>query len=130
MKKKKVFVVDDDSSARGGLARLLATAGYEVKACSSADEFLLISDEETSGCVVLDARMPGFSNEELKKRLTARGIDLPLIVISADDDPETHQRAQALGATGFFRKPVDGIAVLDAVKWAMRPQENKEKGKR
>jgi len=118
---KCVFVVDDDLSARRGLARLLRTAGHDVRDYASGDEFLVALDAETCGCLVLDARMPGLSGEELHGEIKARGLHLPIIVVTADDDPETRKRAEEMGATGFFRKPVDGTALLDAIAWALRP---------
>jgi two-component system response regulator FixJ len=73
-----------------------------------------------SGCLVLDARMPGLSGEELQQELKVRGVDLPIIVVTADDDPETCQQALRMRAVAFFRKPVDGTALLDAIRWALR----------
>lgn len=118
---KCVFVVDDDPSARRGLARLLRTAGHEVRDYASAEELLDTLDSETCDCLVLDARMPGLSGEELQAELKERGVHLPIIVVTADDDPETRDKAQRLGAAGFFRKPVDGAALLDAIAWVLRP---------
>jgi len=116
----RVFLVDGDISARRGLARLLRTAGHEVRDFASADELLDALDHETSGCLVLDAVMPGLSGGELLVELEARQIDLPVIVISADDEPEIRHLAHAMNAAGFFRKPVDGTALLDAIAWALR----------
>ena len=120
VKPSLVFVVDDDSSARSGITRLLRTAGHEVRAFASAEEFLDAYDPETFGCLVLDARMPGMSGEELHAELKARGVRLPIIVVSADDDPNTRRAAHRMNAAAFFRKPVDGSALLDAIDWAVR----------
>ena len=117
---RRVFVVDDDSSARGGLVRLLRTAGHDTRGFGSADQFLEEVVPEASDCLVLDARMPGMSGEELQAELQRRGIRLPIIVISADDDSETRQNALQMKAAAFFRKPVDGPALLDAIDWALR----------
>jgi two-component system response regulator TtrR len=117
---QRVFVVDDDLSARRGLARLLRAAGHDTLDFASADEFLDAFDPETSGCLVLDARMPGMSGEELQAELVARDAHLSIIMITGDDDPETRRKALAMRAAGFFRKPVDGTALLDAIAWAMR----------
>lgn len=120
-----IFIIDDDLSARRGISRLLHTAGYETLAYASADEFIATASPETkSGCIILDARMPGLSGEDLKKELIARNIDLPFLVISADDEPNIRKKAQSLEAKGFFRKPVDGIALLDAIAWTIKPPKN------
>jgi FixJ family two-component response regulator len=118
-KHRSVFLIDDDPSARNGMSRLLRTAGHDVRAFQSADEFLAALEPDATGCVVLDARMPGLSGEELQKELETRGVGLSLIFVTADDDPDTRKKAMALGAAGFFRKPVDGTALLDAIEWAL-----------
>jgi FixJ family two-component response regulator len=118
-----VFVVDDDPSARKALARLLRAAGHRVREFASADEFLDAVEPELSGCVmVLDAGMPGLSAEELQAELEAREVEVPIIVITADDAPETRRKAQKMKAAGFFRKPLDGTALLDAIRWARRSE--------
>ena len=125
-----IFLVDDDSSARKGLARLLHAAGYDVRDFASAKDFLDALGSEASGCLVLDARMSGISNEEVLEELKARNIHLPIIVVTGDDDSETRRKAQKMKAAGFFRKPIDGPALLDAINWALQTNMsdvNKEK---
>ena len=114
-----IYIIDDDASVRNGLSRLLRAAGYVVLLSASADDFLSTLQPDASGCILLDARMPGQTNQELKTELDQRNIHIPLIMISADDDLETRRSAQQLGAQGFFRKPVDGVALLDAIRWAI-----------
>jgi FixJ family two-component response regulator len=46
------------------------------------------------------------------------GIRIPVITVSAFDDAGTRERARKLGAVAFFRKPVDGQALIDAIHWA------------
>jgi FixJ family two-component response regulator len=121
---KRVFLVDDDPSARTGLARLLRTAGYDVRPFASGDEFLENLGPGTQGCLVLDARMPGLSGESLQAEFVARGVCLPVIIVSGDDDPKTRQMAQKMKAAGFFRKPVDATALLDAIKWVLETKGN------
>ncbi|MCK4839920.1 MAG: response regulator [Desulfobulbaceae bacterium] len=118
-----MFVIDDDPSARKGLARLLLTAGHNVRDFESANDFLDALNPDVSGCLVLDARMPGLSGEELHVELKNRKIYLPIIVVTGDDDPQTRKNATKMKAVGFFRKPVDGTALLDAVNWAFRSRK-------
>ena len=119
VKEPLIFVVDDDQSARRGLARLLRAARYDVRDYASVREFLDSLDPEATGCLVLDARMPGLSGEELVAELDSRDVHLPIIIVTGDDDPETRRRAQRMRAAGLFGKPVDGSALLDAIKWAL-----------
>ena len=114
-----VFVVDDDLSARKEIARLLLAAGYDVRDFSSANEFLEALRHETPGCAVLDA---GFLEEfvdELQTKIGTGGSDLPIIVVTVHDDRQTRRQALKLNAIGYFRKPIDGTALLDAIAWAM-----------
>ena len=122
--KHQVFVIDDDKSARNGLERLVRAAGYNVSTYSSANEFLATLYPNISGCVILDARMPGMSGEDLVEKLMGLGENLSIIFVTADDDPAIKQKAKKMGAAGFFRKPVDGAALLDAIDWAVREKTN------
>ena len=117
---KHIYVVDADPSARSGISRLLLKAGYDARSFASIDEFLDALDPESAGCLVLDAGLPEPSGEELQTALETRGFQAPIIFITADDDSGSRQKARKLKAIAFFRKPVDGKALLDIVEWALR----------
>jgi FixJ family two-component response regulator len=122
-KKAVIYLVDDDSSALRGLTRLLLAAGYKVNAYASSDKLLKSTIIDKNACLILDARMPGLSGMDLRVELNNKGVKLPVIFVTADDDDETRHKAHALKAASFFRKPVDGPALLDAVSWALETQE-------
>jgi FixJ family two-component response regulator len=114
-----VYLIDDDESVRRALQRLFRSAGLDAKAFSSAEEFLQSGDlSEKGACIILDIRMPGLTGFDLQEKLASKGILIPVITVSAFDDAETRERARKLGATAFFRKPVDGQALIDAIHWA------------
>jgi FixJ family two-component response regulator len=113
-----VFIVDDDASARKGIARLVRAAGYSVYTHASANEFLAKLNPTITGCVILDARMPGMSGQDLAAKLMDYSENLHIIFVTADDDPAVKRKAKEIGAAGFFRKPVDGTALLDAINWS------------
>jgi FixJ family two-component response regulator len=117
--KAAIYLVDDDASALKGLTRLLRAFGYEVKAYASSDELLKSPVTDKNACLILDSRMPGLSGVDLQAELVKKGVNLPVIFVTADDDEETRKKARAFKAAGFFRKPVDGPALLDAIVWAM-----------
>ena len=114
---KVVYVVDDDDSVRMGLSRLLRSAGVEPRVYALPSRFLDEVRFEPAACILLDITMPGMSGLEVQARLQDKGINLPVIAVSARDDDETRARARALGAQFFLRKPVDDRALLDAIDW-------------
>ena len=115
-----VFVIDDDPSVRGGLVRLLSNAGYNVSQFTSLNDFMDTLKPGLSGCILLDSRTLELSDKDLKAEFKKHGVCLPFIIISADDDSKIKQRAHKMKAAGFFRKPIDGTALIDAIEWAVK----------
>jgi FixJ family two-component response regulator len=118
VKKKLVYVIDDDKSVRTAFQLLFQSAGFDVQAFRSAKEFLESASLSDGSCIILDMRMPGMTGLELQKELASRKIRIPVIGVSAYDDAPTRDLARALGAAAFFSKPVDDRALIDAILWA------------
>ena len=114
----RVYVVDDDASARQALGRLLKSAGFEVKLCASAQEFLDFGAVEPDAVIILDLRMPGISGLELQKRLMAAGETRPIIFLTAFEDPQARGEALGRGAVAFLHKPVDEEVLFGAISKA------------
>ncbi len=114
-----IHVVDDDDSLRSALQRLLAAAGYRVRAYASAGEFLLDPPADTPGCLLLDLRMPGPSGLDLQEALARQGIGLPVIFLTGHGDLATGVRAMKAGAVDFLVKPVERGSLLNAVARAL-----------
>ena len=115
-----VFLVDDDSSVRKALARLIRAAGYEVAPFASARQFLE-SKPETAGvaCLVLDVRMPGVNGLELQEALQAAKIAIPIIFITGYGDIPMGVQAMKAGAVDFLPKPVCQETLLPAIEQAL-----------
>ncbi len=114
-----IIVIDDDSSVRRALGRVMTSGGLAWEAYGSSEEFLTSGNLEQAGCVVADMTLPGMGGIELKEKLNTTRPDLPLIFLTAHDTAEIRTAARAAGAAGFFRKPVDTQALLDAIHWAL-----------
>jgi FixJ family two-component response regulator len=119
-----VYLIEDDESVRKALQRLLRSAGLDVRAFAGAEEFMQSGDLSQGACIVVDIQMPGLTGFDLQEGLLSKKIRVPTIVISAMDDAEIRERARKLGATAFFRKPVDGQALIDSIHWAMGVPQN------
>ncbi len=119
MSGKRIFVIDDDSSVCKGLSRLLCSAGYETEIFHSATDYLERDPYEGVGCLVLDIRMPQLSGTDLQLRLNEQHSDLPIIFLTGHGDLPMGIKAMKRGAEDFLTKPVDEVALLDAVQRAL-----------
>jgi len=115
-----VYVVERDAPVRDGLTRLLDSAGFEARPCASIPAFLERVRSMHPACVLLDVWEARRCEPTLHAALLAVARVLPVIALSASDDPMASRLARELGARSFFRKPVDAAALLDAIEWAMQ----------
>ena len=114
-----IHIIDDDSSIRTALSRLLRAAGYEVRTYASAGEFLIEERGAGPACVVLDVQMPGPSGLDLQKKLGTGDDPLPIIFLTGHGDIPMSVRAMRAGAVDFLTKPVKREALLSAVQAAL-----------
>lgn len=114
-----VFVVDDDDEVRDSLRWLIESVGLQVRSFSSAQSFLDSYTDSAPGCLVLDIRMPGMSGLDLQEELSGRGIELPVIVVTAYGDVQTAVRAMKAGAVDFVEKPIGEQGLLDQIHKAI-----------
>ena len=115
-----VFVVDDNTSMRAALVRLIRSAGLQVISFASAEEFLRQNRPDVPACLVLDVRMPGMSGLELQRELVAVKNQIPVIFITGHGDIPMSVRAMKAGAVEFLAKPFHDQDLLDAVQQAIK----------
>ena len=114
-----VAVVDDDDSFARALGRLLRAAGFEPLLYSSAESFLVPTPLPHSDCLVLDIHLGGMSGLDLRRRLASRGATTPVIFVTAHDEPEIREEARQAGCVAYFRKPVPGKLLVEAIRNAI-----------
>ena len=116
---KVVAIVDDDAALLTGLERLLNAHGFVTRSFSSAEAFLAVNSKDRIDCVLLDVHLGGMSGIALRRRLSARGSQLPVIFMTAFDDDATRQQAQAAGCVAYLRKPFAGRLLIEAIARAV-----------
>ena len=119
----RVYLVDDNDGFRDSTAWLLDTAGFEVESFASAPAFLEAYAGHRHGdaaeCLVSDIRMPGMSGLQLQDELGRRGIQLPLVFVTAHGDVPLAVEAMRKGASNFLEKPFSEEALVDALRTAL-----------
>ncbi len=111
-----VFIVDDDEAVRDSLKMLMESVDLHAEVFASAHEFLQLFDDDRSGCLVLDIRMPGMSGLELQAVLNERRSMLPVIFITGHGDVPMAVQAIRGGAQDFIQKPFREQELLDRVQ--------------
>mgnify|MGYP001478918115 CR=1 FL=1 len=114
-----VFLVDDSPEVQASLQRLIQMSGLSTETFSSAEEFLERWQADAIGCLILDLKMPGMSGIELQAELERRGIELPIIFLTAHGDIQTTVKAVQAGAIDFLTKPVEPLELLKRVQIAI-----------
>ena len=122
-----VFVIDDDPSVRGALARLFRSVGLQAEVFGSAAELLQRKIPDVPSCLVLDVRLPGQSGLDVQAELTKADIRIPIIFMTGHGDIPMTVRAMKGGAVDFLAKPFRDQDMLDAVATAIeRDRERRE----
>jgi len=76
------------------------------------------------GCLLLDVRMPDINGLEIQERMNASGCKMPIIFISAHQDPEVYRKSLDAGAAAFLQKPFDDQLLVETIRSALNKYEN------
>jgi len=116
----RILVVDDDDSIRELVAEILREEGYEaVQARNGAAALRQIEVDGQFELVVLDMRMPLVDGWQFASELGRRGVDLPIVVMTAAQN--ARRWAEEIGAAGYIAKPFGIDELLHAVRAATEP---------
>lgn len=113
------YVVDDEPTVRRSLALLLRSAGFTAQDFDCGEAFLRAAAGLPFGCVLLDLRMPGMDGLEVQREMAARGVALPVVIVTAHGDIALAVQAMKAGACDFIEKPYKADAILQAVEAAL-----------
>ena len=118
-----VYLVDDDEAIRRSASFMLKTSGFSVRTFVSGVEFLK-ERALAEGCILLDVRMPEIDGIEVQKTLHARGVTLPVIIMTGHGDVDVAVQAMKNSAVDFIEKPFEKAVLLGAVEDGFARIEN------
>jgi len=119
--KKKILIVDDERDIVKALMIRLQGAGYEVVAAFDGAQGVFMAHKEKPDLIILDIRMPagnGFSVAQRLKR-SMHTFTIPVIFLTGSPEKNAEEKAMALGARFYVKKPYDPEELLDAIKRAL-----------
>jgi FixJ family two-component response regulator len=101
------------------IKRVLSAAGFDAQTFGSSEELLRAGVAPTAACLVIDLRLPGRSGFDLIERLAERRSCVPVVLVTAYDEPENREQAAKAGAIAYLAKPFDGKSLIEAVNRAI-----------
>src|SRR5271154_2057832 len=116
MQARTIAIIDDDLRVLESLINLLTSCGYKAEGYSSAEEFLESGGLQNSSCVITDVEMRQMSGLGLLQHINSTANSLPVVIITGKPSEKSESFYLEKGAVGFFRKPVDGDALVDLLK--------------
>lgn len=118
---KTIVIVEDDAGLHQAFKRVLSAAGHKPLIFDSAEDLLAEGDIPGIECYVLDVRLPGKSGIELRRELSAAGSTVPVIFITAHDEPSVREAVGRCGAAALLIKPFAGRKLLETIESTFAP---------
>jgi FixJ family two-component response regulator len=112
---RRIAVIDDDLRVLESLVNLLASFGYKAESYKSAEQFLESDSLSRTSCIVTDVEMRQMSGLGLLQHLKSSNCTVPVIIITGKPSARSEAFYLESGAAGFFRKPVDGDALVELI---------------
>jgi len=119
--KKRILIVDDERDIVKALMIRLQGAGYDVVTAFDGAQGVFMAHKEKPDLIILDIRMPagnGFSVAQRLKRST-HTFTIPVIFLTGSPETNAEDKARAVGARFYIKKPYDPEELLDAIKRAL-----------
>jgi FixJ family two-component response regulator len=112
---RRIAVIDDDLRVLESLVNLLRSFGYSAESYKSAEQFLESDALSRTSCIVTDVEMRQMSGLGLLRHLKSSNCTVPVIIITGKPSARAEEFYLENGAVGFFRKPVDGDALVELI---------------
>jgi DNA-binding NtrC family response regulator len=124
METHDVLLVDDDKEFRRAMKKMFEKSGYGVRIACDGQEALDALNEEEFDLIISDLRMPNLDGLEMMAELRRRGLDIPIIFLTAFGEVESYMDLMNLGAFEYVNKPVKSQEILEISKRAIASRGN------
>lgn len=109
---KRILIVDDDEDVRILLNHYLSQAGYETTMSDDGVDALMKLGAQKFDIILSDVDMPNLDGFRLMEMLNSKGLDTPVVFLTANDDAEHELEGLKLGAADYLKKPLEKDILL------------------
>ncbi len=117
----RILVVEDDPFMREAVDLILTQGGHVCTGVRTGEDALEIVRRSMPELILLDIGLPTISGLQVLKSLRARGISVPILMLTANASPAVVQEVLQIGGNGYVLKPFEARDLLDRVRAALSP---------
>ncbi|NKB90326.1 MAG: response regulator [Acidobacteria bacterium] len=128
----RILVVDDDPDLAAGIRDNLLAEGHRVRVAERGDDGLALALDIDFDLILLDVMLPGMDGFEVCRALRDRSREVPVLFLTARNDPQDRVRGLAEGGDDYLSKPFDlaemlarVAAILRRARWYSRGAETR-----
>ena len=125
MVSQRVFVVEDDLLLREAVDLILTHAGYTLATTAVGKGAVDLISRFRPHLVLLDIRLPDISGLKVLEMLRKAGHGAPIVMMTADNRPDTVRDVMAMGGNGYLLKPFEPNDLIARVRMALKPLAGK-----
>ncbi len=115
----RILLVDDDLEFRKALSKMFEKSGYDVETTCDGQQALDALSEAVFDLIISDLRMPNLGGVELMSEIRRRGLDTPIVFLTAFGEVESYMDLMNLGAFEYVNKPIKSQEILAVAKRAI-----------
>lgn len=116
----RILVVEDDTNTRKLMCAVLRRSGFEVLQAEDGIAALEVMDKQLVDLVILDLMMPNMNGYELTKQLRLNWDKLPILMVTAKQEPVDKRRGFLVGTDDYMTKPFDEEEMVLRIKALLR----------
>ena len=124
----RVLIVDDDEAVCTMLYKVIRSNGIEADTAASGQQALRMVEQKRYDLMLLDVNMPGMDGFEVVQVLRLRGVQMPIMIVSRQEDYDTLYGLD-IGADDYVTKPFNPVVLGAKVKALIRRSRNYGPGK-
>ncbi len=113
---EQILIVDDSWVARRGIANILEPYGYELLEATDGRQGIEMAKKHNPDCMLVDLLMPELDGFSVLEAMGEKGLNIPVIILTADIQETSREKCLQLGAIGFIHKPPKENELRDLIQ--------------